>query len=149
MARKFSALQSAAVIVFLSLSLSLRVSQSVSIKLSEFQIKSDLEAVRLKRMSQLVGGPSGVKEADAEIQDILDKTRTGFEDKAGVKFDEFTAISYRSQVVAGTNYFIKVKVGTDKYVHVKVFKSLPHAGGTLKVENIQLNKSLDDDISNF
>jgi len=24
-------------------------------------------------MSQLVGGPSGVKEADAEIQDILDK----------------------------------------------------------------------------
>lgn len=39
---------------------------------------------------------------------FLLQVRSDFESKAGKQFDEFTATQYKSQVVAGTNYFVKV-----------------------------------------
>ncbi len=39
--------------------------------------------------------------------------RASVEDKEGRKFDEFTAVKYCKQVVAGINYFIKVPLLND------------------------------------
>jgi len=36
--------------------------------------------------------------------------RADVETKAGKKFAEFAAIEYSTQVVAGTNYFVKVRL---------------------------------------
>jgi len=36
--------------------------------------------------------------------------RVDVETKAGKKFTEFVAIEYSTQVVAGTNYFVKVRI---------------------------------------
>jgi len=36
------------------------------------------------------------------------QVRADLETKAGKKFTEFAAIEYSTQIVAGTNYFIKV-----------------------------------------
>ena len=38
------------------------------------------------------------------------QVRPHLEEKAGKKFDEYKATHYKSQVVAGTNYFIKVSL---------------------------------------
>ena len=37
------------------------------------------------------------------------QVREDTEDKVGKKFDEFEAVKYTTQVVAGINYFIKVR----------------------------------------
>jgi len=67
------------------------------------------------------------------------KVKTQAEAKAGQTFDQFQAITYREQVVAGMNYLIKVCVGsTDtSYVHMLVYQSLPNPVSTLKVTAIK------------
>ncbi|XP_019647791.1 PREDICTED: cystatin-B-like [Branchiostoma belcheri] len=91
----------------------------------------------------MMGGASGAQDATPEIQAICDEVKAEVEKQAGVKYRTFQAVSYRSQVVAGTNYFIKVDVGGEKYVHLTVFKGLPHNPG-LKVSAVQLNKGKED-----
>ena len=49
--------------------------------------------------------------------------------------DEFTLLGYKTQVVAGTNYFMKVAFG-EKVVHARVFQPLPHTGAPAEVHSI-------------
>ncbi len=46
--------------------------------------------------------------------------------KAGQEFEQFEAVLYTQQVVAGMNFNVKYKVGEDRYVHARVFQPLPH-----------------------
>uniref|UniRef100_A0A3Q3VR12 Cystatin domain-containing protein n=1 Tax=Mola mola TaxID=94237 RepID=A0A3Q3VR12_MOLML len=57
----------------------------------------------------LCGGASAMVEADEKIQKLSDHVRAEAEEKAGKKFPEYKAKSYKKQTVAGTNYFIKVQ----------------------------------------
>uniref|UniRef100_A0A2K6BIR3 Cystatin-B n=1 Tax=Macaca nemestrina TaxID=9545 RepID=A0A2K6BIR3_MACNE len=57
----------------------------------------------------MCGAPSVVQPATAETQDIADQVRSQLEEKENKKFPVFKAVSFKSQVVAGTNYFIKVQ----------------------------------------
>ncbi|XP_029979682.1 cystatin-B-like [Sphaeramia orbicularis] len=97
----------------------------------------------------LCGGTSDVKEANEKVQQICDNVKEHAEQKANKKFDVFQARSYKTQVVAGTNYFIKVHVGGDEHVHLRVHEQLPHAGGKLELSNIQTSKSHQDPVEYF
>jgi len=97
----------------------------------------------------ICGGTSEAKKADAEVQSICDKVRPDLEGKADRKFPEFTAVSVKTQVVAGTNYFVKIHVGNEDYLHVRIFKPLPHAGEGPQVHSFLLSKSKDEEIAYF
>ncbi|XP_053466954.1 cystatin-B [Ictalurus furcatus] len=100
-------------------------------------------------MSLLCGGTSEEQDATDEVQKICDEVKPHAEEKAGKTFDVFTAKSYKSQLVAGTNYFIKVHVGGDDFVHLRVYKMLPHAGEKLELHGIQTSKAHHDPIEYF
>lgn len=92
-------------------------------------------------MQKACGGVGDVKKADAKIQGIVDNVillkltsylkkilfllyiyqlRAQVSQKCGKNFQKLTAINYKSQIVAGTNYFIKVYIVLILY-QVKIF----------------------------
>uniref|UniRef100_A0A8B9PKI5 Cystatin B n=1 Tax=Apteryx owenii TaxID=8824 RepID=A0A8B9PKI5_APTOW len=71
------------------------------------------------------------------------------EEKEGKTFNVFTAVEFKTQVVAGTNYFIKVHVGNDEFVHLRVFRSLPHENKPLSLHSYQSSKTKHDELTYF
>nr|XP_014687502.1 cystatin-B [Equus asinus] len=97
----------------------------------------------------MCGAPSATQPATAETQAIADQVRSQLEEKENKKFPIFKAVEFRSQVVAGTNHFIKVQVGDDDFVHIRVFKSLPHENKPPALSSYQTNKARHDELSYF
>ncbi|XP_009328439.1 PREDICTED: cystatin-B-like [Pygoscelis adeliae] len=71
------------------------------------------------------------------------------EEKEGKTFDVFTAVEFKTQVVAGTNFFIKVHVGNDEFMHLRVFRSLPHDNKPLSLHSYQSSKTKHDELAFF
>lgn len=71
------------------------------------------------------------------------------EAKHGTKYPTYVATQYKTQTVAGTNYFVKVHVGDEKYLHLRMYKTLPHAGETLSLHGAQAGKTKEEEIVHF
>jgi cystatin-A/B len=91
----------------------------------------------------LCGGFGGVKNADNSIVELCNDIKSSAENHLGQTFTVWEPVHYKTQVVAGTNYLIKVKTDTD-YVHVKVHKALPHNGADLQLMNASSGHTLEN-----
>uniref|UniRef100_A0A8B9SJU1 Cystatin domain-containing protein n=1 Tax=Anas platyrhynchos TaxID=8839 RepID=A0A8B9SJU1_ANAPL len=94
------------------------------------------------------GGLSETQPATPEVQHIADQVSCNLsEDRKGDRtFDIFQAIVYRTQVVAGTNYFIKSYTG---YAHLRVFQALPQEKQGPSLVSYQTGKTRDDPLEYF
>ncbi|NXH37522.1 CYTA protein, partial [Dicaeum eximium] len=72
-----------------------------------------------------------------------------FESRANMNCVDFTAIKYKTQVVAGTMYYIKVQVSDAECVHLKVFQSLPYENQGPSLVSFQTGKTIDDPLTYF
>ena len=74
---------------------------------------------------------------------MVESLRSDIEKECGsdYKFDEFTPIKQTTQVVAGLNFFIKIKTGEKKYIHVKIYRRFDQ---TKKVTHVETGKSESD-----
>merc|ERR1712013_372870 len=68
------------------------------------------------------------------------------EEKVSVEVKEFVPLRVCSQVVAGTNLFVKVRVAEGKFVHVRLWCKLD---SSVELSAVQWNKQLDDEIAYF
>ncbi|NXC46905.1 CYTB protein, partial [Penelope pileata] len=72
-----------------------------------------------------------------------------FESRVNKTCNIFKAIAFRTQVVAGTNYFIKVQESDTGYVHLRVFESLPYENQGPSLVSFQTGKTRDDPLTYF
>ncbi|XP_048338290.1 cystatin-B-like, partial [Sphaerodactylus townsendi] len=71
------------------------------------------------------------------------------EARENTTYPVFTATEYRSQVVAGTNYFVKIDVGNGAFVHVRIFRPLPGSDKEVCLTDYQTGKKASDPLNYF
>merc|ERR1719427_370774 len=69
----------------------------------------------------MAGGWNEWNDATDEVQTVADSVRTAAEGQHG-PFKMYNAASFKSQVVAGTNYNIRVDVGQETYLEIVVYQ---------------------------
>lgn len=91
-----------------------------------------------------------IKPKDETVAKIVEDIKPEFEQKTGKKYTELDVISYKTQTVAGTNYFVKAKAvdedGKEQIVHLRIYRDL---GKNLELTAYQLDKKHEDEIVHF
>jgi len=87
----------------------------------------------------------GGKKAEGPVGDntraLVAQLKPDIEAKAGQTFHTFELISERTQVVAGINHFVKIKIGEGQYLHVTIWQK---AVGDPTVTNVYTGKTETD-----
>ncbi|XP_027219101.2 cystatin-A isoform X3 [Penaeus vannamei] len=94
----------------------------------------------------MAGGISDAKPFSEEVQQLLEAVKSELEEKLGKKLDRFQLVSYKTQVVAGTNYFAKMDIGGEELVHMRVYRNLQ---GEVSLHSHQHPKTREEDIVYF
>ena len=97
-------------------------------------------------MASRPGGMKEVKDITPEVKELVLKVKTDIESKANQTFTTFEPISFATQVVAGTNYFVNIKVGENKHIHCRIFQDLKR---NLSVHSVKTEKSSQDALEYF
>ncbi|XP_007493843.2 cystatin-B-like [Monodelphis domestica] len=97
----------------------------------------------------MVGGLSPSKPANEKIQYLVDQVKSQYQEKSNEECEVFEAICYKTQMVAGIIYFVKVYIGNHQYIHLKVFQSLPYKNEPPQLLNYQTGKTEDDELTYF
>ena len=97
----------------------------------------------------LSGGLSlDVKLSTPDVQAMVDSLMAEINAELNTSYECLTVHSYKSQVVAGTNFVVKATSGDD-VVHLVIFKPLGHTGESCKLVKAKGEMSLSCEISLF
>jgi cystatin-A/B len=94
----------------------------------------------------LAGGWNDQSELSQEQWELVVSLKEAVEAHLGQEFEHFVPVKIRQQVVAGMNYWVKVQHEESSYVHVKIFKPLPHTGAPAEVKEVHAGMTLEDEL---
>ena len=94
----------------------------------------------------LAGGWNAGSGLEEEDHQMVIGLQHHAQEHCGRQFAHFHPVEIKKQVVAGTNYWVKVNVGDDKFIHVKIFKPLPYTGEPAVIKEVHLDKSHHDEL---
>jgi cystatin-A/B len=99
-------------------------------------------------MSHICGGWSEASGLSEEEYQMVCSLAEQVHHQIGKTTTHFTPVASKKQVVAGLNYFVKIQVdhGEHDYIHVKIFKPLPHTGLPAEVKEVHQGKTLHDEL---
>ncbi|XP_053156794.1 cystatin-B-like [Hemicordylus capensis] len=97
----------------------------------------------------IAGGLTDAQPATSDVQKLVDQVKPQIEEKENKSYPVFNAIEFKTQVVAGINYFIKVDVGEAVYMHLNVFQSLPQQHEGPSLSGYQTEKAASDPLNYF
>ncbi|KAL3882918.1 hypothetical protein ACJMK2_029220 [Sinanodonta woodiana] len=100
-------------------------------------------------MAQMCGGMGGEMEPNEKVHSMIAELQDEIEKRTGKNYAAFTALKYASQLVAGTNYFIKIKVGPSECIHVRLYEPLPHTHKPVELSAVVEGKKEHDAIEYF
>mmetsp|Transcript_13777 Transcript_13777/g.41106 ORF Transcript_13777/g.41106 Transcript_13777/m.41106 type:complete len:161 (-) Transcript_13777:65-547(-) len=91
---------------------------------------------------------------DAEIQALIKPfqeitQRRAAEARSNDTFQRWEAVEVKKQVVAGTNYFVKVAISDKRCVHLRIFQPLPHTQQPAKLVAVKLDQDIQDSVAYF
>ena len=97
----------------------------------------------------MLGGLSEIKPVDTDIEIILKSVKSHLEEKLGKELYMLKGDSYKTQVVAGVNYFIKAQIEENSYIIIKVFRDLPNNHNPDKLVSVNVQVKREDNITFF
>jgi len=110
------------------------------------------EVKEQKKPKRMMCGGLGEREVDTFVLETCEKIRDAVVSKAkddgmeSLKFTEFVPVKVKSQVVAGTNLFVKVRVTANKFIHIRVWCKLDES---LELSNVEWDKGENDEVVYF
>ncbi len=96
----------------------------------------------MEPVPHIVGGYSNSGADDA--QSIANAVRSDIERSLGHPAPMFQVLQSRTQVVAGTNYRLKIQVAETECVHVRVYQPLPHTHMGPSLKDFKGGKTLEE-----
>jgi len=82
-----------------------------------------------------------------EIHEICNSVKNEAATKLGKDgLEMFVVKSFKSQVVAGTNFFAKVQIAGDQHVHLRIYRNLQ---GNIELHSLKDGKAESDPIEYF
>ncbi|KAM4719085.1 cystatin-A-like [Anableps anableps] len=93
---------------------------------------------------------SETRTVNGDVPMLCSWMRNISEGKSQKTFQEFNPVEYRSQVVAGINYLVRVQVGENDYIHLQIFQS-PLLGNTITTtfEGVEGDHKREDPLEPF
>lgn len=97
-------------------------------------------------MPPVVGGTGAEKDADDDIQELIKQVHPEVVLQLDAEPPQFTAIRYKSQLVAGVNFFVKVKLDEGRFAHLRIYRNLQ---GEVQLSSMQLDKTEEEEVVYF
>jgi len=94
----------------------------------------------------LCGGTGDVQEATDEVQALVNQLKDKISDVLGHTPDNIEATHFKTQVVAGINYFVRAHIGNDNHVHLRIYK---HFSGTVDLHGVKHGVGADEELQYF